>query len=320
MANYVGAGKYIYLDGAFVPEAEAKVHVLSGAVKYGALVFEGLVGYLDAAGEDVNVFRLPEHITRLCHSMRLLRFQHDFTPAGLHEVVLETLRRNEVREDTHIRLAAFVEGHGQTGTVGPIGLSCSVAFRPQRDLESKAIRAAVSSWRRIDDTAMPPRIKSAANYANGRLGVLQAREDGYDEAIFLTQSGKVAEAASSCFFAVRDGQPITSRPSDAILESITRDSLIRLLAEVYDRPVIEREIDRTELYLCEEAFLCGSSYEVTPIVNIDGFVLGDGKPGVVTRLAWQAYEAALRGRDRAHADWLTPVHGSGTVRRAAGSD
>lgn len=320
MANYVGTAKYIYLNGEFVPEAEAKVHVLSGAVKYGALVFEGLVAYLDAEGRDINVFRLPEHITRLCHSMRLLRFQHDFTPEGLHEIVLETLRRNELLEDTHIRLAAFVEGRGQNGTLGPIGLSCSVSFRPARSLEEKAIRAAVSSWRRIDDTTMPPRIKTAANYANGRLGVLQAREDGYDEAIFLTQAGKVAEASSSCFFAVRDGRPITSRATHGILESITRDSLIQLFADAHGRPVVEREIDRSELYLCEEAFLCGSSYEVTPIVNIDGFVLGDGRPGPLTRLAWQAYEAALRGRDAKHAGWLTPVHGAGAAQRAVGSD
>jgi len=319
MVNYAGSGKYIYLNGEFVPEAEAKVHVLSGAVKYGALVFEGLVAYLDGEGRDVNVFRLPGHVARLFHSMRLMRFQHDFTPEGLHEIVLETLRRNDVRQDVHIRLAAFVEGHGQTGEKGPVGVSCSVTSRPARSLEAKAIRCAVSSWRRIDDTTLPPRIKSAANYANGRLGVMQAREDGYDEAIFLTQAGKVAEAASSCFFAVRDGQLITSEATHGILESITRDSLIQLLARDCARPVVEREIDRSELYLCEEAFLCGSSYEVTPIVDIDGFVLGDGQAGPLTRLAWLSYEAALRGGDGAHAHWLTPVHGAGLPRRAAGS-
>jgi branched-chain amino acid aminotransferase len=308
MARYHGTANHIYMNGEFVPEAEAKVDVLSCAVKYGATVFEGLCGYLDDDGE-LNVFRLPEHTMRLMQSMLLMRFRHDYTAQSLGLVVLETLRANEVREDVHVRLSSFVEGRGFSTTVEPIGLACSISFRPDRSLEDKAARAAVSSWRRIDDATMPPRIKCAANYNNGRLGLLQAQEDGYDEVIFLTREGKVAESSSSCVFLIRDGVAMTSCRTHGILESITRDTVIELCRGQLGIEVVEREIDRTELYLADEAFLCGSSYEVTPIVAVDGIALGGGRVGPATRRIWESYEGALRGRIAGHIDWLTPVYG-----------
>ena len=319
MARYAGNAPYIYLNGAFVPDGEARIDLLSVAVKYAGLVFEGIVAHLDQAGKEVLLFRLGDHVARLLQSMRILRFAHDYSAEHLADVVIETLRRNEVRRDAHIRLNAFVEGRGPVETMGPIGLACSVAFRPERTLDDKVCRAAVSSWRRIDDSSMPPRVKTAANYSNGRLALLQAKADGYDEVVLLNQAGKVAEASSSCLFIVRDGVLATPARSNNILESITRDSIVRLMGRDLGVAVAEREIDRTELYVAEEAFICGSGYEVAPVVAVDGLEIGGGQPGPLTRRAWQLYEAALRGGDAGHRDWLTPVWAGAPARRAAGS-
>ena len=317
MARYAGMAPYVYLSGEFVPQQEAKIDALSVAVKYAALVFEGMVAHVDDAGGNLALYRLPEHLARLQDSMRVLRFRHDYSEQALADVVTETLRRNEVREDAHVRLCAFVEGRGYNTTAEPIGLICSVSFRPKRRIEDKTGRAAISSWRRIDDQAMPPRVKCAGNYSNSRLAMLQATQDGYDEVIFLNQNGKVAEAASSCLFVLRNGVWATSRSTDGTLESITRDSLIKLLARDAT-PVEEREIDRSELYLAQEAFICGSGYEVAPILGFDGLAVGDGGIGPRTRRVWELYEAVLRGREAAFRHWLTPVWPADAGLRAAG--
>jgi branched-chain amino acid aminotransferase len=317
MARYAGTAPYVYLSGAFVPEKEARIDVLSVAVKYAALVFEGLVAEVDDDGGNLALYRLPEHLTRLQRSMRVLRFRHDYTDEALTDVVLQTLRRNEIRQSAHVRLCAFVEGRGYNTAAEPIGLVCSVSYRPVRTIEDKVGRAAVSSWRRIDDAAMPPRVKCAGNYSNSRLAMLQATQDGYDEAIFLNRHGKVAEAASSCLFILRDGRWTTSRTTDGTLESITRDSLIRLLARA-GTPVDEREIDRSELYLADEAFICGSGYEVAPILGFDGLEVGGGRIGPETRRVWEMYEAVLRGREPEFRHWLTPVWDEAAAMRAAG--
>ncbi|MBT5415540.1 MAG: branched-chain-amino-acid transaminase [Rhodospirillaceae bacterium] len=304
---YKSAGRLVHLDGELVPYEEAKVHILTPAVKYGASVFEGICGYATRDGGGVNIFRLREHLIRLQQSMHILRYDRTYSLEELTEVVLDTVRANDVRTDSHIRLQAHVLGEGLMGACGPVGLSCTVSPRESRAIEDRTKRAQVTSWRRIDDASMPPRVKAAANYHNGRLGTVQARADGYDEPIFLTQAGKVSESGGACLFILRDGVPITPSVTQGILESVTRDTMLRIFAEVLERRAAEREIDRTELYIADEAFLCGSAYEVSPVVNVDGMDVGAGGIGEITRAVWDTYEAVVRGATNVDPAWLTPV-------------
>ena len=306
MVEFAGAGSKIYFNGQIVPEREATVHVLSVSVKYAATVFEGICAYLDAQ-QQLNVFRLSEHLRRLQDSMRIMRFEQDWSEHHLTDVVSQVIRANDFREDIHIRLSAYILNEGFLDATEPVALGCLAVRRHDKSLADKAARAQVSSWHRIDDTSMPPRIKCAANYQNGRLATIQARADGYDEAILLTRSGKVAESAGACLVAIRDGIVITPRVTHSILESVTRATLIELFEKELGLRVEQREVDRTELYVCDEVFLCGSGYEVTPIVEIDGLIIGNGKAGQQTQAIFDIYDAVTRARLVGYDHWLTAI-------------
>jgi branched-chain amino acid aminotransferase len=300
--------RYLYLNGELVPYADARIHVQSTAVKYGGSVFEGLRAYWNPAHEELYVFRLPEHIDRLFASMRLMRMEHSLTREELTRSILDVLRRNRVREDVHIRQTAFLDDDGDLGATGPVGLA--VDARPRKATDKPGVTLCVSSWTRIADGAMPPRIKCSANYQNGRLATLEAKANGYDTALLLNGRGKVAEAPGACCFVVRGGVPLTPPVTADILESVTRATLLQLFRTELGQAPIERDVDRTELYVADEAFLCGSGWEITPVLSIDRLPLGDGvQPGPMTRAIRACYFAVVRGEKPAYRHWLTPVHG-----------
>lgn len=170
-----------------------------------------------------------------------------------------------------------------------------------------ALKACISSWERIHDNALPPRAKVGANYINGRYAHLQARQDGYDLPIFLGRDGKVAEGAGACLFMVRNGQLVTPPTTSSVLESITRDTIM-VLAREAGVVVVERLVDRTELYLADEVFLCGSAAEISPIVSVDGYALGNSLPGPITVSLLKAYLAVASGENLDHPEWRTVVH------------
>ena len=316
MVEFAGTASLIWLNGELAPEREAKLHILSCAVKYGATVFEGICAYRNPSTGEVNIFRLKEHLDRLQDSMRIMRFEHDYSYSRMTDIVLEVQRRNDLRVDNHIRLSSYLLSEGYMDGTKPIGLSCLAVHRHAKSLEQKAVKAQVSSWRRIDDTNMPPRIKCSANYHNGRLAQLQAKADGYDEAIFLTQQGKVCEGAGACIFVIRNGKVATPTVTGGILESVTRATMIELFEKQLGMPVEQRDVDRTELYVAEELFFCGSGYEVTPILSIDGLAVGGGKVGPVATKMWETYEAVVRGQLVVDPAWLTPVWGVSGAKAA----
>jgi len=304
----VTPSRYLYLNGKLLPYDEARIHVQSAAVKYGASVFEGLRAYWNAAQGELYVFRLQEHIDRLFGSLRLMRMEHSYSREELASSILDVLRKNEVREDVHIRQTAYVEADGALDATGPVGLA--VDARAHRVTQKPGIAVGVSSWTRISDGAMPPRIKCSANYQNGRLAMLEAKANGYEGALLLNSRGKLAEAPGACCFVVRGGVAITPPVTADILESVTRATLLELLPKELGLTTVEREIDRTELYVSEEAFLCGSGWEITPIVSVDRLPLGDGtRPGPITRRIQECYFAVVRGETPAYRSWLTPVWG-----------
>lgn len=298
--------KLIFVDGAMVPYADATIHVASVAAKFGANVFEGLCAYA-GDGEHSFVFRVTEHLRRLHNSVRMMQIDGDWSDEDYLDAVLMSLRENAIRGDAHVRLTVFITGEGFSEGQGPASLVCIASPRATTRIESRIAHAAISTWRRIDDAIMPPRIKAGANYHNSRFATLEARRNGYDEAIFLTLAGKVSEGANSCFVMVRNGTLVTPPVTSAILESVTRSTLLELAADDLGLRVQERDIDRTELYVAEEAFFCGSAVEVRPILSVDRFPVGDGRIGPVTRRLADAYDTVVRGRNAARSVWLTPV-------------
>ncbi len=300
--------QFVFHNGKFIPYEAAKIHAMTPCVKYGALIFEGIRCYWNEEQEQLFVFRLEDHARRMLRSAKLARMEHNYSQEDISETNLALLRELKYRQDLHIRQMMYVDGDGELGAAGPISL-ISVALPRGRAKASEAgLNLCVSSWVRIDDRMMPPRIKAAANYQNGRLGKMQARLDGYDNCLFLNTQGKVTEAPGACFCLIRDGVLITPPFSAGILESITRETLITLAKNDLDMEVQERDIDRTELYIADEAFLCGSGEEVTPVVSIDRHKVGEGVPGELTLGLRDCYLNVTRGISDNYDKWLTPVY------------
>lgn len=299
----------VFLNGKMVLSSQANVSMDSVAFKYAAMVFEGIRGYWNESERQLFVFRLTDHARRLEDSVRVMGMETELKSADFSRAVLLAVAANAVTQNVHIRQMVYVEGRGEMFTRGPVGHAVVVtpkaAWFSGRD---EGVHACISNWQRISDNSMPPRVKCAANYQNGRLALLQARSDGYDCAILLNACGKVSEEPRGCIFMVRRGEIVTPRITDNILESVTRETVIRLLAELYQREVVEREVDRTELYLAEEIFFCGTGFEVVPVLSIDRHPVGEGTPGPVTRAIRESYLKVARGEDSRFEDWLSPVY------------
>jgi branched-chain amino acid aminotransferase len=302
-----GKAKYILMGDKLVLFEEAKVHVLSNCVTYALTVFEGIRGYWNEADKELYLFRLDEHLERLQQSMRATWFDAVFPVDEMREKVLRTVRANEHRENIHLRVMAMVTGDPLVTAVGPVELVIQSGPYSSSKWQDRGMDVQVSSWQRVGDMTNPPRIKATPNYANGRFAMLQAHRDGYDSAIMLTQTGKVAETPVATVFLVRRGEVVTPGVTDNILESLTRDTLIQLFDEQLGRKVVERSVDRTELYSADELFACGSGWEVTPIASVDRMPLNKEAPGPVTREIRKAYLDAVYGRSSDYRHWLTPV-------------
>lgn len=305
--------KYLVLDGKIVLFEEARLHILTPAVKYAATAFEGIRAYWNEQRQQLLLFRGREHLARLLQSARLMGMRGvDYSVDDLLGILLELLRANEVRQDVHIRPSLFVAGDGPLEARGPVSLGIVVVpgeiVISRTGPTEKPLRLAVSSWRRIDDNSLSPRIKCAANYQNGRMALIQAQEDGYDGVLLLDASGHVTEEARGCFFMVRRGTPITPPLSNDILESITRETIIQLLDEEHGLEVREQEVDRTEVYVADEVLLCGTGFEVAPVGWVDRFQIGDGAPGLLTCAIRRTLTDVARGANDRHPEWRTAVY------------
>jgi branched-chain amino acid aminotransferase len=234
----------------------------------------------------------------------MMRFSVPYSDVDLYEAVREVIRANDVHEDIHMHLVAYVLGTGLDATT-PTGLYINPRRRPSAPA---GLRCCVSSWTRTNDNAIPIRLKSGSNYQNGRLATLQAKADGYDAPILLNRGGTVAEGTGATFFMVRRGVLLTPPLTADILESITRVTLLQDVIPDLRLEVQERDIARTELYVADEAFFCGSGYEITPILSIDKFPMGNGEVGPITRKLLRAYMDLVRGVDKRHSEWRTPVY------------
>jgi branched-chain amino acid aminotransferase len=301
---------YLWFSGRRVPWQDATVHVsLVGWPSVGA-VFEGIRGYWNAEQSALYIFCLTEHLARLDASMRLQRMAPRFSPEELKAEIVELCRVNGAAEDIYIQPLAFTSGYSWHSSYGQGQVpEITITVRPMASdlLTGQTLRAGVSSWTRISDSAMPPRIKALPNYANSRLASHEAARHGVDAAIILNQRGQVAESSASCVFLMRKGVLVTPSLTASVLESITRDCVIELARDVLGLPVQERDVDRTELYVADEVFMCGTSMEVTPVVEVDGYQIGAGRSGDVTGRLERLFHDVVRGIDSRYAHWRTRV-------------
>lgn len=305
-----GTPQWAWMNGAFIPFDECRLHVRTQAVALAASVFEGVRAYWNPEQEQLYTFELDRHVDRLRESMKIMRM-HTAIPADFADTCVELLRRNEFREDVHYMPTAYLgipEGNVAMGPTSDEGLFITAVARPPGKALRTGKSVCVSSWRRISDSSMPARVKAAGNYQNSRLALHAAWADGYDDAVLLNANGTVAEAAGSCLMMVRNDEVCTPPVTAGILESITRASLITLFNDKLGRQVVEREIDRTELYLAEEVFLCGSGMEVVPVIAVDRLPVGNGRIGPVTAAIQDTYFRVARGQDDAYPEWRTPVY------------
>ena len=307
-ANEIPETGTAYLDGAFVPFADAKVSIATHALQYGTGVFEGIRAYWNAAEEQLYVFRLREHFERMTRSCRIVRIGLPGDPDELSAIVVELLRRNAFKSDVYICPLAYkaarvvkVALHGLRDGFGVY------AFPMGGYLSTGGLVAHTTSWRRISDEAIPARAKISGAYINTALAVDEAGEHGAEEAIFLTSAGHVSEGGGSNLYLVRDGTLVTPPVTEDILEGITRETIVALAAEL-GYPVVERPIDRTELFIADELFFCGTGAQVAPCVKVDGRAVGSGTVGPIATAIGDRYFAIARGDDASHPEWRTAVY------------
>ena len=288
---------------------DAKINVLSPTSQFGLNVFEGIPCYWNEDENQLYAFRLDDHYNRLLRSAKLLQLDCKYTKEDFTKALKDVIKANEYDENLSVRQTLFVDGFGSWGSEGPVEMFVAPIPRGRTSAEynKKGLNCCITSWRRISDETLSPRIKCGANYINSRVGQREALRNGYDTCLFLNEVGKVAEGPGSCFFMIKDNTVITPQLTDSVLESITRDTVIQL-AKHMGYKVIERSIDRTELYTCDEAFLCGSAMEITPVLSIDRYTIGNGDTGNITKNIHLKYLDAVQGKDKEFKQWVTPIY------------
>lgn len=301
--------RLIWLNGSIFKEEEAKINVLSPTAQFGANVFEGIRCYWNKQKQQLYAFRLVDHYNRLKNSMKILRMDDKYTVSELKQAMIDIIQANKYKEDIAVRQTIFIDGMGSWSAKGPIGMFIApIPKSSTLDPDKLGYKASVSSWQRISDRNLSPKIKLGANYMNSRMGQLEALNNGYDTTIFMNDQGKISEGPGSCIFIVRDGKLITPPITSSILESITRATIIELSKKVLNFEVVERDIDRTELYICDEIFLCGSAIEILPVLNVDGIPVGRANPGKLTCLIRNIYLDVVRGKKIDFYHWLTSIY------------
>ena|SRR5919108_6647016 len=298
--------EFIWFDGKFVKWEEATIPVVSHVLHYGTSVFEGIRAY--AAKNNLYIFRLKEHMERLQRSAGVYSFALDYSAKQLCNATIDLVKKIRIKESCYIRPLTFVGVHGIDLNITKDSPTHTVIiiFPFAKYFKSQGIKACVSSWRRIHDSAIPPMAKAAGNYLNSILATQECRRNGCDESILLDVEGNVSEASGENIFIVRNSKIYTPFTANSVLEGITRDTATTIIKSMgYD--LIERPIARTELYLADEIFLTGTAAEIIAVTNIDGLQIGDGKEGPITKSIREIYSKIVCAEVEEYMSWLTPV-------------
>jgi len=301
---------FAFFEGKIVPYSEAKVSVLTHALNYGTAAFGGLRAYWNEQEKQLFIFRPYEHFRRFLNSAKLLLMELDYTPESLTGIVCELLRKEDYRRDVYIRPLAYkadegigVKLHGLRDALSIVSLPFDRYFA-----NDTSAHVTISSWRRVDDNTIPARGKIAGAYANSALIKSDAVMAGFDEALVLNQDGHISEGSAMNMFMVREGVLVTPPITDNILEGITRRTVIELAQEELGMTVVERPIDRTEVYLCEELFLTGTAAQITAATRIDHRPIGNGVMGPVAGRLRELFDDAVRGKLAKYHRWNVGVY------------
>lgn len=297
-----------FFRGELMPFEHANVSIATHGLNYGTGCFEGIRAYWNGDHHELYILKAQEHFERFLRSAKILKIQVPYSADDLVEWTRKMLKANHFEEDVYIRPLAFKGAAMIKVTLSGIRDELGIFAVPMGDyVATEGLKATVSNWVRIADNIIPSRAKVTGAYINAALANDDAALDGYDEAIMLSQDGQVAEASSSNLFIVRHGRLITTPVTADILEGITRQAVFELAADLNLIPE-ERPIDRTELYVADEVFLCGTGVQLAAVVEIDHRIIGTGQTGPVTAALQEAYFQAVRGDDTRHRDWVTPVY------------
>jgi branched-chain amino acid aminotransferase len=304
------AESWVFFDGEFKRYQDVHLGLMTHALHYGTGCFEGIRAYWNENQQQLFVILLQPHFRRLVNSAKILRIELPHTVEEMSSAAVELLRRNAYREDVYVRPIAFKSEETIGVRLHDLRSSFAIYTAPfgaYVDVDT-GIRCMVSSWRRVDDNAAPARAKVTGIYVNSALAKTEAMDNGFDEAIVLTQEGHVSEGSAENIFIVRDGVLITPPESDNILEGVTRKVLMQLAVEDLGVKVVERSLDRSELYIADEVFLCGTGAQVSPVLEIDRRRIGEGSAGPITKDLQHLYFDIAHGRVEEKLDWLTPVY------------
>ncbi|MCI0793828.1 MAG: branched-chain amino acid transaminase [Chloroflexi bacterium] len=298
-----------FFRGQYVPLSEAKVSVMTHALHYGTGVFEGIRGNWNEEKGAIFIFRLREHFERLLRGCRLLMLDIPYSVDDLCEITVELVQRNRHQQDIYIRPLAYKSAELIANLkLQELDSDFTLITVPFGNyLGSDALRCCTSSWRRVDDNMIPARLKISGIYVNSILAKTEATMAGFDEAIILNQDGHVCEGSGENIFVVSDGRLFTSSLEDNVLPGITRDTIIQIAQRELGLDVVERSIDRSELYLADEVFLTGTAAHLTPVVQLDNRNIADGKIGPISSKLQKLYFDIVVGRNPKYLHWCTAV-------------
>jgi branched-chain amino acid aminotransferase len=299
---------YAFFQGDIVAIEDAKVSIATHALQYGTGCFAGIRGYVDNDGKSINIFRLPEHTRRLYQSGMIIRAELPYNPEQIGQIIVDLVKKNAPKQNVYIRPFIYKSGLELTPKLRGISDDLAVYMMPLGDYLdlSNPIKLGVSSWQRIEDDIIPSRAKITGGYINSSLAKDEAAEGGYDDAIMLNREGKVAEASGANLFIVRNGALVTAPITADILEGITRRSLVEFARDA-GITVEERAIDRSELYIAEEVFLCGTGVQIAGVGSIDGRPIGGGKRGPITEMLQNTFFTLVRGEDSPYRHYITHI-------------
>lgn len=300
--------QWAFFKGEFVPIEDAKLSIMTQVVNYGIGAFGGIRGYWNEEQAQLYVFRIEDHYRRFLNAGKLFNAQLPYSVQDLKGFTLELLRREGYRQDAYVRPLLYNATEDITPRLYDVEFDFACFSRPLGDYIKLEVTACVSSWRRLDDNTIPSRGKITGGYVNSAFARSEAHWNGYDEGIVLNQDGHIAEGSAENLFVVRDGRLYTPPVSDNILEGITRGTVIQLARDELAIPVVERSIDRSELYVADEVFFCGTGAQVSAIVKIDHRQVGNGKVGAVAQRLQELYFRVVRGQEPKYSEWLTPVY------------
>ncbi|HEY9680678.1 MAG TPA: branched-chain amino acid transaminase [Drouetiella sp.] len=310
---------YAFFKGNFCPIEEANVSIMNHSFMYGTAVFEGIRGYWNAQKEEIYLFRLREHFERMQDSMKIMHLQTKHTVEELCKISVELIRYNKPRTDAYLRPAAYKTAHRVGPSLDDNPSDICMFTVPFGDYFHGAdgLKVQISSWRRVEDNAIPARAKIVGAYANTALAKTDAILAGFDECIVLSENGHVSEGSAMNVFMVKRGVLVTTPTTENILEGITRSSIIEIATKELGLKVETRTIDRSELYIADELFFCGTGAQIGPITEIDRRPVGNGKVGPVSAKLRDRYISICRGEDAKYAHWLTPVYKAGVDQVAS---